>query len=103
MAGSKLLQEMRAVLRRKHYSTRTEQAYCEWVRRFVKFHQMKNRDQFEGGESVVRVTAISFSVPGSRSAIRSSVLRVSAPSSGPATGSCGVRERTAGSTRDSEL
>ncbi len=53
MAGSKLLQEMRAVLRRKHYSTRTEQAYCEWVRRFVKFHRMKNRDQFEGGEKKV--------------------------------------------------
>jgi hypothetical protein len=30
----KLLEEMRRVLRLKHYSYRTETTYCEWVKRF---------------------------------------------------------------------
>jgi integron integrase len=34
----KLLDEMRRSLRLKHYSYRTEKAYCEWVKRFVIFH-----------------------------------------------------------------
>lgn len=39
----KLLDQMRGVLRLHHYARRTEQAYCDWVRRFVKFHEMKTR------------------------------------------------------------
>jgi integron integrase len=34
----KLLDQLRQVIRTKHYSIRTEQAYCEWVRRFILFH-----------------------------------------------------------------
>jgi hypothetical protein len=34
----KLLDQVRDVLRRKHYSVRTEQAYVDWVRRFILFH-----------------------------------------------------------------
>ena len=34
----KLLELMRAALRRRHYSYRTERAYCDWVKRFVLFH-----------------------------------------------------------------
>jgi len=34
----KLLDRMRQVLRTKHYSYRTEQAYVGWVRRFILFH-----------------------------------------------------------------
>ncbi|MEO8158287.1 MAG: integron integrase [Betaproteobacteria bacterium] len=34
----KLLDQLRGRLRVKHYSIRTEQAYVEWVRRFVLFH-----------------------------------------------------------------
>ena len=32
------LDRLRAVIRRKHYSIRTEQAYVDWVRRFLAFH-----------------------------------------------------------------
>jgi integron integrase len=32
------LARLRAVIRRKHYSIRTEQAYVDWVRRFLAFH-----------------------------------------------------------------
>ena len=31
----KLLDQVREVLRIKHYAIRTEQAYCEWIRRYI--------------------------------------------------------------------
>ena len=34
----RLLDHVRAVLRRKHYSLRTEEAYVGWVKRYVLFH-----------------------------------------------------------------
>lgn len=41
----KLLDQMREVMRLKHYSIRTERAYCDWVRRYVKFHGMRGREE----------------------------------------------------------
>lgn len=40
--GKKLLEQMRDVLRLKHYSFRTEQIYCDWVERFIRFHQLRH-------------------------------------------------------------
>jgi hypothetical protein len=34
----KLLDTVRDVIRRKHYSFRTEQTYVDWIRRFILFH-----------------------------------------------------------------
>lgn len=34
----KLLDQVRATLRRKHYSYRTESAYIGWIKRFIHFH-----------------------------------------------------------------
>ena len=34
----KLLDQVRDVIRRKHYSIRTEQAYVDWIKRFILFH-----------------------------------------------------------------
>src|SRR5262245_4826332 len=36
---AKLLDQLREVLRVKHYSLRTEEAYVLWARRFLKFHR----------------------------------------------------------------
>ena len=36
--GKRLLDQMRDVMRLKHYSFRTEQTYCDWVERFIRFH-----------------------------------------------------------------
>lgn len=36
---AKLMDQLREVLRVKHYSLRTEQSYCEWTMRFLKFHR----------------------------------------------------------------
>ena len=41
----KLMDQVREVLRVKHYALRTEQAYCEWIRRYVKFHRMRSREE----------------------------------------------------------
>ncbi len=38
MAKRKLLDQVRDVCRRKHYSMRTEEAYVQWIRRFILFH-----------------------------------------------------------------
>jgi hypothetical protein len=49
----KLMDQVREVLRVKHYAIRTEQAYCDWIRRYVRFHGMRSReDLFPGAEKV---------------------------------------------------
>jgi integron integrase len=34
----KLLDQVRDIIRRKHYSIRTEQAYMDWIKRFIIYH-----------------------------------------------------------------
>lgn len=38
----KLLDQMRERIRVRHYSIRTEQVYCEWVKQFIRFHQYRH-------------------------------------------------------------
>lgn len=38
----KLLEQLRAALRSRHYSPRTEKAYVLWTRRFVRFHGLRH-------------------------------------------------------------
>jgi integron integrase len=38
----RLLDQLRLALRSRHYSKRSEQAYCLWVRRFVHFHDLRH-------------------------------------------------------------
>jgi len=37
-AAPRLLDQMRDVIRTRHYSIRTEESYLQWVRRFILFH-----------------------------------------------------------------
>ena len=49
----RLMDQVREVLRLKRYAIRTENSYCEWIRRYVKFHGMKSREElFPGTEKV---------------------------------------------------
>jgi site-specific recombinase XerD len=41
-SGPKLLDRMREALRSRHYSRRTEQTYCHWVKRFIFFHHVRH-------------------------------------------------------------
>src|SRR2546425_1691546 len=44
----RLLAQVRAVLRTKHYSPRTEEAYVGWVRRVVRFHGLRHPPELGG-------------------------------------------------------
>jgi len=39
---SELIDQMRRALRARHYSRRTEQTYCLWVRRYIRFHELRH-------------------------------------------------------------
>ncbi|MHB1229287.1 MAG: phage integrase N-terminal SAM-like domain-containing protein [Halothiobacillus sp.] len=41
----KLLDQVRNKIRLKHYSIRTEQAYTDWIKRFILFHGKGASDQ----------------------------------------------------------
>ena len=45
----RLLDPMRAVLRVPRYALRTERAYGDWVRRYVKFHGLRGRADLQPG------------------------------------------------------
>lgn len=59
-----LLDQMRAVLRVRRYAFRTEQAYCDWVRRFVKFHRMRCREDLVEGTRKVEEFLTHLAVEG---------------------------------------
>jgi hypothetical protein len=46
----KLMDQVKEVMRLKHYSIRTERCYSDWIRRYVHFHRMKSRTDLDGGE-----------------------------------------------------
>ena len=51
----KLLDQVRDVLRTKHYAYRTEESYVRWIRRFILFHNKRHpRDM--GATEVVSVS-----------------------------------------------
>jgi hypothetical protein len=38
----KLLDQVLDVIRKKHYSIRTEQAYVNWIRQYILFHKKRH-------------------------------------------------------------
>jgi integrase len=46
----KLLDLVRDVMRLKHYSLRTERTYCDWITRFIRFHQMRHPAEMSEAE-----------------------------------------------------
>lgn len=46
----KLLDEVRDILRLKHYSIHTERSYCDWIKKYVLYHKMTSRQDLNGGE-----------------------------------------------------
>ena len=54
-SDSKLLEETKNIIRLKHYSIHTERSYCEWIKRYILFHNIKNRDDLNNGESKIEV------------------------------------------------
>ncbi len=48
--SSKLLDQVRDVLRLKHYAIRTEDAYVDWIRRFILFHNKRHPAEMGAAE-----------------------------------------------------
>jgi hypothetical protein len=46
----KLLDRVRAAIRMRHYSRRTEEAYTHWIRRYIVFHGKKHPSVMGTGE-----------------------------------------------------
>ena len=46
----KLLDRVRDAIRTKHYSIRTEEAYVNWIKRFILFHDKRHPQEMEAAE-----------------------------------------------------
>ena len=52
----KLMDQVRATLRTKHYSYRTEQTYLDWIKRFIIFHNMRHPREMGADEVQAFIT-----------------------------------------------
>ena len=50
---TKILDQIRQVLRLHHYSIHTERAYLDWIKRYIAFHRMKSRNDLAEGEQKI--------------------------------------------------
>lgn len=58
----KLLDRVRDICRFRHYSLRTEEAYVQWIRRYILFHGKRHPEQL--GEDDVRAFLTHLAVAG---------------------------------------
>ena len=47
---AKLLDEVRSVLRTRHYSFHTEKTYTQWILRYIRFHNVKHPKEMGAAE-----------------------------------------------------
>ena len=51
--NKKLLDEVREYLRTRHYSIHTERTYIEWIKKYIRFHNMTSRNDLQNGEKKI--------------------------------------------------
>ena len=49
----KLLDEVRDVMWLHHYSIHTERTYCDWIKRYIMYHRITNRQDLIDGEAKI--------------------------------------------------
>ena len=54
----RLLDRVRATIRARHYSRRTEKAYVAWIRRFILFHRKRHPTEMGGAEVTQFLSAL---------------------------------------------
>ena len=59
-----ILDDVRKVLRLQHYSIHTERSYIEWIRRFIRFHPMRSRDDLLPAEPQIETFLTDLAVQG---------------------------------------
>jgi len=52
----KLLDQVRDVIRRKHFSIRTEQTYVDWIKRYIFFHGKRHPNEMAEAEITAFLT-----------------------------------------------
>jgi len=60
----KLLDQVCEELRLRRYALRTEKAYTDWIKRYVKFHKMRGRQDLEEGTAKVSAFLTHLAVEG---------------------------------------
>ncbi len=60
----RLLDQVRAVMRLHHYSLHTERAYVDWIKRYIRFHRMRRREDLAGGEAKIEAFLTDLAVNG---------------------------------------
>ena len=63
-SNRKLLDEVRDFMRLHHYSIHTERTYCDWIKKFVQFHDMKSRNDLSKGEKKIELFLTHLAVQG---------------------------------------
>ncbi len=61
----KLLDRLREALRSRHYSRRTEETYCHWVRRYCYFHNLRHPAEMAEPEINAYLTHLAVQVSAS--------------------------------------
>jgi len=51
--GKTILDEVRRIIRLKRYSISTERSYCDWIRRYAKYHNLNTKSDFDDGAKKV--------------------------------------------------
>jgi len=51
--SSRLLEETRKIMWLRHYSIHTERAYCDWIKRYVRYHGMTDQGDLKNGEAKI--------------------------------------------------
>ena len=64
----RLLDQVRDVLRLRHYSIHTERAYVDWIKRYVEFHKMTSREDLADGERKIEAFLTDLAVRGNLAA-----------------------------------
>ena len=87
----KLLDQVREVMRLRHYSMSTERSYCDWIRRYVKFHEMRSRADLDPAEPKIEAFLSQLAVHGNvavstQNQAFNALLFLYQPGSPPATG-----------------
>jgi len=85
----RLMEQVREVLRLKHYAIRTERCYCDWIKRYIHFHHMKLRDDlFAGPEAKIEEFLSDLAVRGQVAASTQNQLRASSRGCGSTWRTC---------------
>ncbi|MBU2591188.1 MAG: phage integrase N-terminal SAM-like domain-containing protein [Nitrospinae bacterium] len=60
----KLLDEVRDYMRLHHYLIHTERTYCDWIKKFIQFHDMKSRNDLSEGQKKIELFLTHLAVQG---------------------------------------